>query len=144
MAVSCDVILASNQATFGYPEIDLGLLPAIHYAHLPRLVGRHSAFELLFSGRSFSAEEAHNLKIVNKVLNTSEALDGAVRELAETFKAKSETAVRRGRAAMMRQLDHDYRRSIATAVEDFCNVAVGRDAQERLRAFASRKRIDKA
>ena len=58
MAISCDVILAGQSATFGYPEIDLGLLPAIHFAHLPQIIGRHRAFELLFSGRSFDAQEA--------------------------------------------------------------------------------------
>ena len=41
-------MLAGEGATFGYPEIDLGLVPAIHFAHLPRIVGRHRAFELLF------------------------------------------------------------------------------------------------
>lgn len=49
MAVSCDVVVASESASFGYPEIDLGPLPAIHFVHLPRLAGRHRAFELLFS-----------------------------------------------------------------------------------------------
>src|SRR5271169_1927196 len=58
MAISCDVIVAGQQATFGYPEINIGVLPAIHLAHLPRIVGRHRAFELLFSGRSFDAQEA--------------------------------------------------------------------------------------
>jgi enoyl-CoA hydratase len=47
MAVSCDVVLAGESATFGYPEIDVGLLPAIHFALLPRLIGRHRAFELV-------------------------------------------------------------------------------------------------
>src|SRR5580692_11439077 len=54
MAISCDVILAAQQATFGYPEINIGVLPAIHFAHLPRIAGRHRAFELLFSGRTFA------------------------------------------------------------------------------------------
>src|SRR5262245_55430480 len=58
VAVSCDVIVASERATFGYPEIELGLVPGIHFIHLPRVVGRHRAFELLFSARSFPACEA--------------------------------------------------------------------------------------
>jgi enoyl-CoA hydratase/carnithine racemase len=43
LAISCDVLLAGASATFGYPEIDLGLVPAIHFVHLPRIVGRHRA-----------------------------------------------------------------------------------------------------
>jgi enoyl-CoA hydratase/carnithine racemase len=68
MAISCDVILAGQSATFGYPEIDAGVIPAIHFTHLPRIIGRHRAFELLFSGRSFGAEEAYRLGLVSRVV----------------------------------------------------------------------------
>jgi enoyl-CoA hydratase/carnithine racemase len=139
MAVSCDVVLSGESATFGYPEIDVGVLPAIHFAHLPRLIGRHRAFELPFSGRAFDAKEAFELGIVNKVVPDAE-LDEAAMTLARTFAAKSETVMRIGRAAFMRQIDLDYRRSIANAVEDFCNVAVTDAAQEGLRAFVERRK----
>jgi enoyl-CoA hydratase len=138
MAVSCDVVLASESATFGYPEIDVGVLPAIHFAHLPRLIGRHRAFELLFTGRTFDANEAVALGIVNRVVADRD-LDTAAMQLAARFAAKSETVVRIGRAAFMRQIDTDYRRSIANAVEDFCNVAATDAAQEGLRAFSERR-----
>jgi len=138
MAVSCDVVLASESATFGYPEIDVGVLPAIHFAHLPRIVGRHRAFELLFSGRVFGAKEAAELGIVNRVVPDSD-LDAEAIKLAEQFASKSETIMRLGRAAFMRQIDLDYRRSIANAVEDFCNVAVTDAAQEGLRAFVEKR-----
>jgi enoyl-CoA hydratase/carnithine racemase len=138
MAVSCDVVLAGESATFGYPEIDVGVLPAIHFAHLPRLIGRHRAFELLFTGRAFSAREAFELGIINRVVPDAE-LDAAAMTLAATFAAKSETVVQLGRAAFMRQIDLDYRRSIANAVEDFCNIAVTEAAQEGLRAFVEKR-----
>ncbi|MCK1394364.1 enoyl-CoA hydratase/isomerase family protein [Bradyrhizobium sp. 1] len=139
MAVSCDVVLASESATFGYPEIEVGVLPAIHFAHLPRLIGRHRAFEVLFTGRAFGAREALDLGTVNKVVADS-ALDAAAMELAAQFASKSETVVRMGRAAFMRQIDDDYRRGIANAVEDFCNVAVTNAAQEGLRAFVEKRK----
>jgi enoyl-CoA hydratase/carnithine racemase len=139
MAVSCDVVLASASATFGYPDIDVGVLPAIHFAHLPRLIGRHRAFEVLFTGRAFAAREAFELGIINKVVADGD-LDAAAMETAATFAAKSETVVRMGRAAFMRQIDDDYRRSIAYAVEDFCNVAVTDTAQEGLRAFVEMRK----
>jgi enoyl-CoA hydratase/carnithine racemase len=139
MAISCDVILAAQGATFGYPEIDIGVLPAIHFAHLPRIVGRHRAFELLFSGRSFAAREAAELGLVSRVVPDAE-LDAAALALARTFAAKSPTVVRLGRAAFMRQNDLDYRRSIAAAVEDFCNVVVTDAAQEGLRAFVEKRK----
>jgi enoyl-CoA hydratase len=139
MAISCDVLLAAESATFGYPEIDVGVLPAIHFAHLPRIIGRHRAFELLFSGRSFSAAEAAGLGLVSRVVSDGE-LDAAAMALAASFAAKSATVMRLGRAAFMRQNDLDYRRSIANAVEDFCNVAVTEAAQEGLRAFVEKRR----
>jgi enoyl-CoA hydratase len=138
MAISCDVILAGQSATFGYPEIDLGLLPAIHFAHLPQIIGRHRAFELLFSGRSFDAQEAFQLGLVSKIVPDSE-IDAAASALAKVFAAKSPAAMRLGRAAFMRQNDVDYRRSIACAVEDFCNAAMTDAAQEGLRAFVEKR-----
>ncbi len=134
LAISCDVIIAGESATFGYPEIDVGVLPAIHFAHLPRIVGRHRAFELLFSGRSFDAEEAFRLGLVSRVVPDAE-LDAAVCALASVFAKKSPAVMRLGRAAFMRQNDLDYRRSIAAAVEDFCSIATTDAAQEGLRAF---------
>jgi enoyl-CoA hydratase/carnithine racemase len=134
LAISCDVILAGARATFGYPEIDVGVLPAIHFAHLPRVVGRHRAFELLFSARSFDAEEAYRLGLVSKVVPDADLATQAT-VLAKAFAAKSPVLMRLGRAAFMRQNDLDYRRSIANAVEDFCNVTMTDAAQDGLRAF---------
>lgn len=138
LAISCDVIVASEAATFGYPEIDLGLVPAIHFVHLPRIVGRHRAFELLFSGRSFSAAEAHALGLVSRVVPAANVLAEA-RELARVFAAKPPNAMRLGRAAFMRANDIDHRRGVEYAVELFCNVAAGDDAQEGLKAFAEKR-----
>ena len=130
LAISCDVILAGARATFGYP--------AIHFAHLPRIVGRHRAFELLFSGRSFDAEEAYRLGLVARIVPDAE-VEPAALAMAATFAAKSPTVMRLGRAAFMRQNDLDYRRSIANAVQDFCNVTMTDAAQEGLQAFVGRR-----
>ena len=54
-AVSCDMIIAAEEAQMGYPEIDVGLLPAMHLVHLPRVAGRHRAAQLLFTGDIVSA-----------------------------------------------------------------------------------------
>src|ERR1700737_1582072 len=133
LAISCDVLVAGASATFGYPEIDLGLVPAIHFVHLPRIVGRHRAFELLFSGRAFGADEAASLGLVSRVVPDGKLRDTA-REMAGIFAAKSRTAMRLGRAAFTRANDLDYRESLGNAVEVFCNVATTDDAQEGLQA----------
>src|SRR6478752_2239951 len=121
LAISCDVILAGQSATFGYPEIDVGVVPAIHFVHLPRIVGRHRAFELLFSGRSFGAAEAASLGLVGRVVPD------------ETLRA----AMRLARAAFLRA--NDDRRGIAEAVANFCDVAATAEAQEGMRAFIEKR-----
>ena len=137
LAVSCDVILAAASASFGYPEIELGLLPAIHFVHLPRIIGRHRAFELLFGGEPFDAERAAGLGLVNRIVPETE-LEAEALKLGGVFAAKPQTAIRAGRAALMRQIDPDYRGRIAQAVEDFCAIIATDDAQKRLRAFAEK------
>ena len=139
LAISCDIIIASDKASFGYPEIDLGLLPAIHFNHLPKIVGRYRAFDLLFSGRKFDADEAFSMGLINKKVSKTNLLDEA-RKMASVFAQKSPTAIRLGRAAFMRTNDFDYRRGVANAVEDFCNVAMTPDAQEGLKAFIEKRK----
>jgi enoyl-CoA hydratase len=136
LAILCDVIVAAQGATFGYPEINVGLVPAIHFAHLPRIVGRHRAFELLFTGRSFGAEEAASLGLVSRVV-ADETLHDEVLALARAFATKSPAAMRLGRAAFMRA--NDYRQDIDAAVEDFCRVVATPGAQEGLRAFSEKR-----
>lgn len=138
LSISCDVILAGESATFGYPEIDLAVIPAIHFVHLPRIIGRHRAFELLFSGRSFSAEEAASLGLVSRVVPDDKLMDEA-KTLAETFASKSPGTMRLARAAFMRANDLDYRRGVGYAAELFCNVVATDDAQEGLKAFAEKR-----
>jgi enoyl-CoA hydratase/carnithine racemase len=137
LAISCDVLIAGEAATFGYPEIDLALLPAIHFSHLPAIAGRHRAFDLLFSGRSFGPDEARSLGLVSRVVPDEQVRSEAL-ATARTFAAKSASAMRLARAAFMRA--NDYRRRIAEASDVFCNAALTDDAQEGLRAFLEKRK----
>ncbi|MEO1694581.1 MAG: enoyl-CoA hydratase/isomerase family protein [Pseudomonadota bacterium] len=137
LAISCDVIVASDTATFGYPEINLGVPPAIHFMHLPRIIGRYRAYELLFSGRAFSRDEAVALGLVHPA-GGADAAETAT-ELAHVFASKPPEAMRRARAAFMRTNDLDYRRGVAVAVEDFVNAATLPEAQAQLKAFRAKR-----
>jgi enoyl-CoA hydratase/carnithine racemase len=138
IAIGCDLIVAERTATFGYPEIDVGLIPAIHFAHLHRIVGRHRAFDLLFTGRSFGADEARELGLVNRLVDEGQAL-GAARELAALLAAKAPGVMRRGRADFLREFDSDYRRGVANAVENFVSLANSAESREGIRAFVEKK-----
>ncbi len=137
LAISCDMIIASEKACFGYPEIKLALPPAIHFAHLHRILGRYRAFDLLFTARTFDAHEALNLGLASRVAPHAlpEAL-AAARVIAE----KSPAAIAFSRAAFHREADRDYTDAVARAVDDFCKLATSRDAQEGLRAFLEKRK----
>ena len=136
LAISCDVLVAGESATFGYPEIDLGLVPAIHFVHLPRIVGRHRAFELLFSGRSFGAAAAAP-PARGRGVGPFEPRRAPARAMGRAFAEKPRAAMRLARAAFLRA--NDERRAIAEAVETFCSVAATADAQEGVRAFLQKR-----
>ena len=139
LAISCDVLIAGQSASFGYPEIDVGLIPAIHFVQLPRIVGRHRAFELLFSGRSFGAAEAAALGLVSKVVD-DDKLHSEARALAATFAAKSPSVMRLGRAAFLRANESGTRPKLVQAVRDICEIAATDDAREGQRAFAEKRK----
>ncbi len=138
MAISCDLIVAGRSASFGYPEVEIGLLPAIHYAHLPRIVGRHRAFDLLFTGRPFDAQEAQSLGLVSRVVDDADVMTQA-RALAQSLAAKGPVVMRLGRAMFHQAVDTDYRRSVATAVANFCTVAATAEAREGIAAYVEKR-----
>jgi enoyl-CoA hydratase/carnithine racemase len=138
VAISCDMLVAADEASFGYPEIDVGVLPAIHYAHLPRIVGKHRAFDLLFTGRVFSAEEAKSLGLVARTCPPEMLLDRA-REVARELAQKPPQVLAMGRRAFVYATDNDYRRSVAAAVEVFCNAAATPNAKEGMAAFVEKR-----
>ncbi|MDM9558303.1 enoyl-CoA hydratase/isomerase family protein [Bordetella petrii] len=139
LAVSCDMIVASESADFGYPEVDAGVPPSIHFSHLPRIVGRHRAFELLFTGRVFDAREAAGLGLVVRVAPAGQAMEAA-RALAGTLCAKSPEVLRHGREAFMQANDNGYRAAVRAAADSFC-VAAGRpSAREGIAAFVEKRK----
>ncbi|OZI77413.1 enoyl-CoA hydratase/isomerase family protein [Bordetella genomosp. 12] len=138
VAISSDMLVCADTATFGYPEIDVGVLPAIHYAHLPRIVGKHRAFDLLFTGRIFDAGEARDLGLVARVCAEDVLMDRA-RELAQSLAAKPREVLAMGRRAFVYATDGDYRRNVAAAVEVFCNAAATPQAREGMLAFAEKR-----
>jgi enoyl-CoA hydratase/carnithine racemase len=68
------MIIAGEAATFDYPEIDVGLIPALHFVHLPPLVGKHQAFGPLFLGDSFDAATAFRGEIADRHENRPRCL----------------------------------------------------------------------
>ena len=141
LAVSCDMIVAADDIDLSYPEIDVGVIPAMHYVHLPRQIGRHKAFELLFSGKPIGAKEAEARGLVNYAVPREHVIAKA-RELALDLAAKSPTIMRIGRDSFMRANDNEYRRTIEYVVDTICHIIETEDAQEGLNAFVEKRKPD--
>jgi enoyl-CoA hydratase/carnithine racemase len=138
LSLSCDVVVAADTASFGYPEFHVGILPGIHFTHLPRVVGRHKAFELLFGAAPFDAPEAARLGLVNRVVYTGDLMATAM-TMARDFAAKPSQAVKLGRAAFMDINDDGYRQSIASVVETMALMIDSDETRDALRRFLRRE-----
>jgi enoyl-CoA hydratase/carnithine racemase len=104
LALACDLIIASESAQFGTPEINLGLFPFMIMALIYRNVPRKTANQMLLLGERMSAEEARTAGIVNRVESAGE-FDAAVVEWAAKLAGKSPVVMRLGKDAMFRQQD---------------------------------------
>jgi enoyl-CoA hydratase len=138
LAVSCDCIIAADDADMSYPEINVGVIPAMHFVHLPRQIGRHKAFELLFAGTPISFREAAARGLINEAVPRARVLERA-RALAREFAAKSPVVMKLARDSFMRANDYEYRRNIENVVETICNIIETDDAQEGLNAFNEKR-----
>jgi enoyl-CoA hydratase/carnithine racemase len=101
LALACDLIVASETAEFGQPEILLGIIPGGGGTQrLARVIGKQRAMELVLTGRRIDAREAHGLGLVNTVTRKKEWLDTAV-ELAEVVARRPPLAVRFAKQAVL-------------------------------------------
>jgi enoyl-CoA hydratase len=98
-AACCDILIASENATFGTTEINVGLLGAS--SHLSTLVGRHKAREMFFTGETISAAELYRLGSLRAVVPRAGLMDAAM-ELARSLAAKSPIALRLAKESMNR------------------------------------------
>jgi enoyl-CoA hydratase len=126
IALACDLIVAKASATFGTPEINVGVFPFMIMALIYRNVGRKKTNELLLLGERIDAREAERIGIVNRVV-AAEEFDAAVASWAEQLAKKSPLLMRMGKDAMWRQQDMplaealDFLRAqltLATSTED--------------------------
>ena len=92
LASACDIIVASRNARFGYPEVKIGFVPAMVTAILRRNVSEKVAFELLTRGDTIEADEAHRIGLINRVFD-DETFENDVREFAGGFATVSKSAV---------------------------------------------------
>ena len=112
IALCCDIRLASEDAQFGLPEVELGIIPAAGGSQtLSRTIGRSRALEILLTGRWIKADEAHRLKLVNRVVSRVDLLPEA-EKLANKIKACSTLALSYAKQAVTGGLDLSLREGL--------------------------------
>jgi methylglutaconyl-CoA hydratase len=92
LATACDVVLAARSARFGYPEVKIGFVPAMVMAILRRNLAEKKSFELITQGFEFSAEEAEDSGLINRVFE-DEDFDGQVKKYISVYETVSRSAV---------------------------------------------------
>jgi len=140
IALACDFIYASKNATFGLPEITLGIIPGFGGTQrLPRLIGKNLAKELIFTGKMINAEEARQMGLVNQV-HEADSLMEAVQKTATIMATKGRVSLRAAKEVINRGLDVDLRTGCDMEIDAFCLCMASGDAKEGTRAFLDKRK----
>jgi enoyl-CoA hydratase/carnithine racemase len=140
LALTCDMIVASETAELGQPEITLGIIPGGGGTQrLARLIGKQRAMELVLTGRRVKAEEAYRLGLVNQVASKREWLDKAV-ELAEVVARRPPIAVRLGKQAVLAADETDLNAGLAHERRLYELAMATEDRVEGMTAFLEKRR----
>lgn len=137
IATACDFILASEKASFRYPEVVWGSVGATQ--RLPRIVGAAMAKELLLTGRTIDAEEARRLRIVNRIFPAAE-LERESRAMAEQIAAAPQLAVRLAKRSIDLGWDTDFSRGVAIERMAIDRALADTEWQKGVEAFSKRKK----
>ncbi|HUO49170.1 MAG TPA: enoyl-CoA hydratase-related protein [Acidimicrobiales bacterium] len=138
LALSCDLVVASERARFGAPEVDVGLWPYMITVPLTRSMAPKKALELMLTGRVVDAAEADRLGFVTRVV-PHDQLDGAVDELAATLAAKSPAVMKLGRESFYAVWDMPAGDALALLHAMLTLTTQTEDAAEGMTAFLEKR-----
>ncbi len=142
IAIACDFIYASENAKFGQPEINLGLIPGFGGTQrLPRLIGTNMAKELIFTGKMISATEAQQIGLVNKVVPQEKLMAEAIKTAGE-IGSKGKVALRAAKQAINRGMDVDLATGCGIEIDAFAISFASPDAKEGTTAFVEKRKAD--
>jgi enoyl-CoA hydratase len=139
LAMTCDMIIASESAQFGQPEINIGVIPgAGGTQRLSRCVGKYKAMEMILSGRHISAAEAHAWGLVNKVVPVELYLDEA-KNLAREIAKKPPLAVQLAKEAVLKAFDSPISDGLIFERKNFYMLFSSQDQKEGMHAFMEKR-----
>ncbi len=142
LAMHCDIIVASETAKFGQPEINLGVIPgAGGTQRMTRAVGKGLAMEMILTGRMFSAEEMRHAGLVNRVVPAEVYLEEAL-ALAREIAAKPPVAVRMAKDAIMKSFDTTIELGLEYERKNFYLLFATEDMREGMKAFIEKRKAE--
>jgi enoyl-CoA hydratase/carnithine racemase len=139
LALSCDLIVASENAVFGLPEVGLGLIPGGGGTQLlPRRIGWNRAADLIFTGRRIDASEAFRIGLGDRLVPVGTARETAL-QLAAEITANSPVSLRAAKLALRRGFDVDLPSGLLIENEGWEHAAYSADRREGIAAFVDRR-----
>lgn len=139
LASACDIVLAHPEATFGYPEVRIGFVPAMVMTILRRIVPQRHAFHLAITGRTLSAAEAERIGLVSRVI-AAEAFDAGVNAICDTILNSPPEAVRRTKKLFYELEGRSFESGIAHGAQANAEARMTEEFRAGVRRFLQRKR----
>ena len=142
IAIACDFIYASENAKFGQPEINLGVIPGFGGTQrLPRLIGTNMAKELIFTGKMISAGEALRIGLANQVVAPEQLME-EVLKTAGVIATKGKVSLREAKQAVNKGMDVDLATGCAIEIDAFAISFASPDAKEGTSAFVEKRKAE--
>jgi enoyl-CoA hydratase len=140
LALACDMIVASETAKFGQPEITIGVIPgAGGTQRLTHTVGKALAMEMILNNRTLSAEEALQFGLINRVVAADRYLEEALK-LAEEIAARAPAAMRAAKKMILQAYEQPLSEGLRLERQMFHNLFATEDQKEGMRAFIEKRK----
>ena len=140
LASSCDFILASDNSFFATPEIQVGCYPPVALARFPLQIGYRRSAEMILTGRSFSAQEAAAMGLINRAVPENE-LEKALEDLLEELKGKSRAVRRIALKGLRERALKDFSADLARSEELYLKELLAtEDVEEGVQAFLEKRK----
>lgn len=142
LAMTCDMIIASENAKFGQPEINLGVIPgAGGTQRLTKAVGKAKAMEIILTGKMFSAKEMFDAGLVTRVVDSDIYLDEAI-ELAREISSKPTIAVQLAKECILKSFDSTIESGLEFERKNFYLLFATEDKSEGMKAFVEKRKAE--
>ena len=136
----CDMVIASERATFGQPEVKVGVFPPVAVVALPKLIGKRKTYEMVLTGRTVGAREAFEMGMINRVV-PAERLAEEVESFLGDLLAQSAIVLRLTKRAIFETLGLGFEEGVQVAESLYLDFLMKtEDAREGLRAFLERRK----